>query len=278
MDSRVERVLILCKTYPSPSARYVETSCVAGISEVGELMRLYPVPFRLIQDERQFRKWQWIGARLFKSNTDSRPESYKIYVDTISCDPDILFTKDNWQERRKWVEKLPIFDSFEAIEARRLKSGQSLALLRPKRILGLEIEESVKPDWTEEEKQKLLQLQAQTELFQEDEEAKQLRLLKKIPHDFYYRYEAEGSGGVIEHRHKLVDWEVGALYWNCRRSYGTNWESKFRQKLEFELTGKDLILMLGNMHRFQNQWLAVSLIYPPRQRPEGERQQSLFPR
>ena len=57
MDSRVERVLILCKTYPSPSARYVETSCVAGISEAGELMRLYPVPFRLIQDEKQFKKW-----------------------------------------------------------------------------------------------------------------------------------------------------------------------------------------------------------------------------
>ncbi len=35
--------------------------------------------------------------------------------------------------------------------------------------------------------------------------------------------------------------------------------------------------MLGNMHRFQNQWLAVSLIYPPKQRPEGERQQPLFP-
>ena len=277
MDSRVERVLILCKTYPSPSARYVETSCVAGISNAGELMRLYPVPFRYIQDEQQFKKWQWISARIFKSNTDNRPESYKVFVDTISCDPEILSTNDNWQERRKWVEKLPIFDSFEAIEARRLKSGGSLALLRPRRILELQVEESDKPDWTDEEREKLLQLQAQGELFQQDEEAKQLRLLKKIPHDFYYRYEAEGLTGVTEHRHKLVDWEVGALYWNCRRSYGADWETKFRQKLESELAGKDLILMLGNMHRFQNQWLAVSLIYPPRQRPEAERQQLLFP-
>lgn len=159
MESQVERILILCKTYPSPSARYVETSCVAGISEAGELKRLYPVPFRLIQDE----------------------------------------------------------------------------------------------------------------------EAKQLRLLKKIPHDFYYRYEAAASGGVSEHRHKLVDWEVGALYWNCQRLYGRDWEAAFRQKLESEFAEKDLFLLMGNMHRFQNQWLAVSLIYPPRQRPETERQQSLFP-
>ncbi|MGC2519133.1 MAG: hypothetical protein WA373_08515 [Burkholderiales bacterium] len=240
-------------------------------------MRLYPVPFRFIQDDRQFRKWQWISARIYKSNTDNRRESYKVFVDTISCDPDILSTKDNWHQRRKWIEKLPIFDSFEAIEARRLKSGESLALLRPKRILGLEIEESDKPDWTDDEREKLLQLQAQGELFQQDEEAKQLRLLKKIPHDFYYRYEAEGSGGTKAPRLKLVDWEVGALYWNCRRSYGADWEAKFRQKLESELAGKDLILMLGNMHRFPHQWLAVSLIYPPRQRPEAERQQPLFP-
>src|SRR5437879_3193330 len=207
MDSRVERVLILCKTYPSPSARYVETSCVAGISEAGVLIRLYPVPFRLVQDDQQFKKWQWINARMFKSNTDNRAESYKVFVDTISCEPQIIATKDNWRERRAWVERLPIFDSFEAIEARRVKSGESLALLRPKRIVELEIEESDKPDWTEDEREKLLQLQAQGELFQQDEEAKQLRLLRKIPHDFYYRYEAQTSSGVAEHRHKLVDWE-----------------------------------------------------------------------
>lgn len=277
MESQVERILILCKTYPSPSARYVETSCVAGISEAGELKRLYPVPFRLIQDDQQFRKWQWISARTYKSNTDNRPDSYKVYVDTISCEPRVVPTSDNWYERRKWIEKLPIFDSFDAIEARRLATGQSLALLRPKRLLSLEIRESDNPDWTPEDREKLLQLQAQGDLFQQDEEAKQLRLLKKIPHDFYYRYEAAASGGVSEHRHKLVDWEVGALYWNCQRLYGRDWEAAFRQKLESEFAEKDLFLLMGNMHRFQNQWLAVSLIYPPRQRPETERQQSLFP-
>ncbi|WP_245961234.1 hypothetical protein [Neopusillimonas maritima] len=42
---RMERILILAKTYPSPSAQYVETSCVAGISQDGSMRRLYPVPF-----------------------------------------------------------------------------------------------------------------------------------------------------------------------------------------------------------------------------------------
>jgi hypothetical protein len=53
--SQERRVLILCKTYPSPSAKYAETSCVAGMDEQGNLIRLYPVPFRLIGDDKQFK-------------------------------------------------------------------------------------------------------------------------------------------------------------------------------------------------------------------------------
>ena len=50
MLSRIEEVLILAKTYPSPSAQYVETSCVAGITRNGAMVRLYPVPFRMIEE------------------------------------------------------------------------------------------------------------------------------------------------------------------------------------------------------------------------------------
>ena len=40
--SSVHRVLILCKTYPSPSSKHAETSCVAGMTEDGRMVRLYP--------------------------------------------------------------------------------------------------------------------------------------------------------------------------------------------------------------------------------------------
>ena len=82
MASFTERVLILCKTYPSPSAKYAETSCVAGMTEDGRLIRLYPVPFRLVSDDQQFKKWQWITARFEKARDDHRPESHRVFVDT----------------------------------------------------------------------------------------------------------------------------------------------------------------------------------------------------
>lgn len=106
MKSKVQRVLILCKTYPSPSAKYSETSCVAGMDDSGNLIRLYPVPFRLVSDDRQFKKWQWINVRLDKASKDHRPESHKLYVDTIECDDKPLSTKNLWRDRRVYLDKI----------------------------------------------------------------------------------------------------------------------------------------------------------------------------
>lgn len=276
MADFIERILILAKTYPSPSAKYVETSCVAGINEDGQLRRLYPVPFRLIEGERQFKKWQWITARVKKSNDDNRLESHRIYVDTIDCDTEPLSTKNNWEDRWEWIDRLPAFTNFKDINGDREKTDVSIALLRPKRVISLDITPARNPDWTEEELAKLAQEQVQAKLFDEAEAKRQVRELKKIPFDFYYRYICDTPDGEIEDRHKIVDWEAGQLYWKCRRSHGKDWEAPFRAMLAGNLTGKNLMFLMGNQHRFQDQWLIISLIYPPMQRPIQNPQISLF--
>lgn len=275
MVNRIERILILCKTYPSPSARYAETSCVAGMDEQGKLIRLYPVPFRLIGDDKQFKKWQWITVRLEKSRNDHRPESHKLYVDTIECDETELPTDSHWLARRPWLDKLPVFENFAAVEAARQAHGTTLALLRPGRIVGLDITPVDGPDWTENEKAKLVRLQQQGDLF-DDTDKGSVAQLRKLPYDFHYRYECMTTAGLVEHRLKIVDWEIGALYWNVHRRHGANWEKPFREKLESFLPAQDLMFLLGTIHRFPDQWLLISLIYPPRQRPWQEAQGSLF--
>ena len=47
--NRTEKILILAKTYPSPSAKYGETSCIAGITDRAEMRRIYPVPYRRLE-------------------------------------------------------------------------------------------------------------------------------------------------------------------------------------------------------------------------------------
>lgn len=271
----IEHILILAKTYPSPSAQYVETSCVAGISQDGSMRRLYPVPFRMIEGGQQFKKWQWIDVRVEKANKDHRPESHKLYVDTITCG-ELIDTKKEWAARWEWLDKIPAFDSFDSIDVARLADGLSLALLRPKRLLGLDIIKARNPDWTDEEREKLLQEQLQGNLFSEEEERRQVKLLRKVPFDFYYRYVCDTPEGEKEHKHKIVDWEAGALFWKCRENYGPDWEKPFRAKLEGQLGEKDLMFLMGNQHRFQDQWLIISLVYPPKRRPVDVRQGSLF--
>jgi hypothetical protein len=275
MAFRQARILILCKTYPSPSGKHVETSCVAGMEEDGSLIRLFPVPFRLVGDAKQFKKWQWISARINKASNDHRSESHKVFVDTILCDRDPLSTQHGWQARRDQLKKMRVFDSFVALDAARETEQVTLGLLRPSRIVGLEIKPSDKPDWTREEKEKLVQNERQSGLF-DDTDAKRIATLRKLPFDFHYRYECIVENDVHEHRHKIVDWEAGALYWKCRSKYRDEWETPFRAKLEGDLSHKELIFLMGTIHRFPEQWLIVSLIYPPRLPSGLPRQESLF--
>lgn len=274
MAAEYKRILILCKTYPSPSSKHVETSCVAGMEESGRLIRLFPVPFRLITDSQQFKKWQWIRARVTKASDDHRVESYRISVDTIETQGPPLDTKDGWAERKQAISSVEVFDDFEALEHARQSRGITLGLLRPTRLASLQISKAKASEWTADEIAKLMQAQNQGSLFDELTEQRFLKTLKKLPVDFHYHYECGDHQPVQSYKHKLADWEAGALYWNICRHQG--WEAKFQQKYFTELAGKDLLFLMGTIHRFPDQWLIVSVIYPPRPSPARLDQGMLF--
>jgi hypothetical protein len=228
-----------------------------------------------VSNAKQFKKWQWISARIEKASNDHRPESHKVFVDTISCEGDPLSTKDSWKIRREQLTKLPLFSDFAMLEEARVVSGITLGLLRPSRILALDITSSDKPEWTKEERDKLVQHERQGGLF-DDADAKRIATLRKVPLDFHYRYACGIGDEPKEYRHKIADWEASALYWTCRQRYGDAWEKPFRAKLEEALPAADLMFLMGTIHRFPNQWLIVSLIYPPKPPSGQSRQGSLF--
>jgi len=266
---RSEELLILTKTYPSPSAQYRETTCVAAITRQGEMRRLFPVPYRLLEGDAQFKKWEWIKARVTKPSKDHRPESYRIDADSIERSGNLIDTSGgDWSERLSWIEP-QVVDGFASLELRRQKTGQTLGFIRPTKLLELKITKAANPEWTEADKTKL----SQDGLF-DSHEIKTRYPLRKLPYDFHYRYTSMSASGEQEHIHKLTDWEVGALYWKCVQAYGLDgWESKFRQRLEVEFKNKDLLLLMGTIHRFPDQWLIVGFVYPPKRRPkEPERQ------
>lgn len=229
------------------------------------MRRIFPVPFRLLDGGQRFKKWEWIDAKLTTTSKDQRPESRRIDVDSVVRFGHVIGTDGEWAERLRWVEP-HVVQSFAALEKRRKETGETLGLLCPSRILSLEIKPVEQPDWTAQDLEKL----TRDGLF-DSPSVKARPPLRKMPFDFYYRYEIETASGVETHRHKLTDWEIGALYWNCHGK--PNCEGLLRQKLETEFSAKRLIFLMGTVHRFPDQWLIVGLIYPPKPRPKPDGRQ-----
>ena len=181
-------------------------------------------------------------------------------MDSVEKLEEAISTKNNWRERRSWIESR-LSPSFEALELRRQQSKETLGFIKPTQLLKLEITPIRDTEWTEKEWINL----TQEGLFDTDE-MRARTPLRKIPFQFHYRYLC----GDAEHRHMITDWEVGALYWNCVQSHGDGWATPFRARLETEFAQKDLMFMMGTVHRFPKQWLIISLIYPPKPTPTDQ--------
>ena len=96
-------VLITVKAYPNPSSSYGETVCCAGIDiNTSEWVRLYPIAFRDLENNKRFKKYSVVEIACAKADKDHRPESFHVDSDSITVKEEID-TKKGWV-RRKEIE------------------------------------------------------------------------------------------------------------------------------------------------------------------------------
>ena len=212
-----EKILITVKTYPTLSRKYAELVCTAGVNESGEWRRIYPVRFRQLLDDQQYRKFQWIEAEIEKSCVDRRPESYKIIREkSLRILGEPLTTAEKWFARREaFLDKVPFHDDLTAIIQRVHQNELSLALFKPSEWLEF-THEPVEREWDTRKIDSLEAQRRQLHLFKNEETlAKELKVVRKLPYKFSYRFkDVQGK----ESKLMIEDWEIGALYWNCLRS------------------------------------------------------------
>lgn len=274
-----KRVLITVKAYPLPSRSYDELVCTAGITDEGEWIRIYPVPFRFLKDEGQYSKYQWVDINLKKAKKDFRPESYSP-ADTSLEDMNIIETVDTskkWRRRKQLVldDGPKIYTSItDLIEDSKDPKNVSLATFKPTTITDFEIEEE--REWSEGLRKNL----QQHDLFDERGGRGNKDVVQKLPYKFYYKLEDENGQSS---RMMIEDWEIGALYWNCLNRADGNENialQKVREKYFDTFTEKnDIHLFLGttlqyHRRRMNNPFVIIGVFYPPKD-PEGN-QRSLF--
>ena len=266
MSGKLTKVLITVKTYPTLSKKYDELVCTAGVLEDGSWIRLYPVPFRKLDYETRYKKYQWIELQLEKNTSDPRPESYRpTNIEKITL-LDIIDGKDKWEKRKEIIiDKGRIFTNLTELKTKR--GELSLATFKPSCIKKFLIEKTNR-EWPEDKLICLKNKAMQLSLFQTPEEVeKEFAVVKKLPYKFSYCFsDDKGEDATL----MIEDWEIGELYWNCLKSSHGDEKiacQKVQQKYMDYLLTKDLYLFLGTTRQFHgwgsNPFLIIGVFYPP---------------
>lgn len=256
-------LLPLVKAYPNLSRQYGEVSCVAAVS-LGprtdrKLIRVYPIPFRELDRDQQFHKYQPIRVNAWRPPGDLRPESRKVDIETLKITGDPIGTRDGWAARGEIVKPLiggSMCDLLREEKTRRT----SLRILRPKEILDLTFEE-VEPDpakgdmadaWT-----------AQANLLEPEERQAQRRALEQIPFKFKYVYRCSDPS-CATHTQSIVDWEIFQLYRTVKHK--NNWKALVRRKFLDQMCGpdKETAFIVGNQKLYRGSFLVLGVWWPPR--------------
>lgn len=263
-----ERILITVKTYPTISQSYGELVCTAGFREDGSWVRLYPVPFRRMEEYKKFTKYQWMSARLSPRKRDRRPESFSPDIDSLELHEQLPTGKSReWAGRKDLIlKKGKVYDDLAALIGLANSNELSIATFKPTEILDVTVKE-VDRQWAPEKIAAVEGFHRQGDLFADDDQFdEQFRLVQKLPYEFSYRLrDTKGK----ESRMMIEDWEVGALYLNCIRRGDS--EKKAVQMVRDKYQGfwekTDLHIFLGTTLQFhgraRNPFVIIGTFTPP---------------
>jgi hypothetical protein len=261
-----EKVLIAVKTYPTISEKYTELACTAGFREDGSWIRLYPVPFRLLEKEQQYKKYQWVEANIVRNTGDPRPESHRVAGTSQIKLLDEVGTDRQWADRRKLIlGNQKVYTNLREIIDLAHEDKISLVVFKPAEVMAF-VAEAAEPQWPQSKINGILNTMKQGHLF-EDQDLEDFRIMPKLPYKFSYRFKDDAG---VESKLMIEDWEIGQLYWNCEKHYGKDGAvQKVRQKyMDDFVKTKDLHLFLGttylwHVRKSPNPFVIIGTFHPP---------------
>ncbi|MER5645895.1 hypothetical protein [Streptosporangium sp. NPDC002524] len=256
------RVLITVKAAPNPSESYGETVCVAALRldlDQPGWIRLYPVNFRELDGDSQFRKYDVVTLEAKPTSHDPRAESWRPRADSFVVEKHL----DGWSKRMPYLDDYIEGSMCDLIAAvRRHPAARSLAAIRPKEILALDIEPH--PGWTPAEQQKI------------DRYVQQLGLFDSVPRTAlqaprfkaWYRYRCH-SAGCNTHRQGIYDWELVALQRTVNGRDDTGVKQVIHEKF-WDLmcaSDRDTVFYVGNQQAHPQSFIVLGVVYPQRLKP-----------
>lgn len=231
-------------------------------------MRIYPVPLEVMD----FSKFDWIELDLQKRSDDFRPETFEPVNKHDLRDLEVVDhvgtgKNRDWTVRKELCCRNTYYSLAKLIEDSKPPQRVSLATFKPAELLELTVEPTDR-DW-----KKKWRIQRKTPQLFDAEENRRSALIGKVPYKFRYRFrDADGRESEL----KIIDWELGQLYWNCLERAEGDEEvaiAKVREKYFDTFSEKDLYLFLGTTKQFHNvapnPFIIIGVFYPPID-PQGD--------
>lgn len=251
-----KKVLITVKAYPNPSKKYGEAVCVAGIDiDKKQWVRLYPVPFRDLDDKQKFKKYTIIEVKATKPSDDKRPESYKIDSGSIKI-IEQLDTKDRWNRRKSIIFPTISKSMCEILKNYEIED-KSLGMFKPININFVWEKAIVKYKNDRES------YYAQLSFFNRQKNTPEI-----IPFDFRYKFYCYDESNCQGHDYSIVDWEIAQAYRDWRWKYKP--EELLLNKIKERWLDRicnpknDIYFYVGNLKRFRDKFMILGIFYPPK--------------
>lgn len=199
-------ILVTVKTAPNPSAKSGETVCVAGLGlsrgrTQTRWIRLYPINFRFLEQDQQFKKYDIIRVRATPAVADSRVESWRPEMATMA----VFDHLDPWAKRRALLDPTAT-DTMCALnrENKSRTTAPSLGLVRVRDLPDLRITRH--EGWSPAEQAKIDSYVTQLDLFDDSDKSP----LEAPRFGGKYRWKCF-EGQCKGHDQSIIDWEFVAL-------------------------------------------------------------------
>lgn len=252
------RALITVKAAPTPSESYGETVCVAALrlDLRPTWVRLYPINFRALSHDDQFKKYDVVSVDAVPARQDQRRESWKPRLDTLVRELHL----PPWSRRRPWLDPM-VEDSMCRLNraVRADPNAQSLALVRPREVTRLEI--APHPGWTPDQQKKIDAYANQPDLFDsKDRTPLEPPRFRGIYH--YRCFDRQCRG----HRQGILDWEFVALQRHLARLGDRALAAELRRKFLTTMCdpSRDVAFYVGNQAKRPHVFSVLGVYYPRR--------------
>jgi hypothetical protein len=169
-----------------------------------EWIRLYPVPFRALEREWQFKKYELIDVDVVPNEKDPRAESYRPALQSVEVQSHLT----KWGDRHPYIE--PLTDEWTMCGILRARKQEkpfpSLAAIRPRAVKRMTIEDH--PGWTAEQISAMQRHSDQGDLLAQDTRHRPVLEAPLFNGVLHYECMEASCGG---HRGSIHDWEFTAL-------------------------------------------------------------------